>query len=108
MEKPKQTLEERIKRAEQLKERASRRLAQLKARADTRSRREDTRRKIIVGGLVFKWANEDQKVSEWLYSKLKSAVEERDHYLFVGLWPDAKKPAPEPIAGDARLAEMAS
>ena len=91
-DKPKLTLDDRIRRAEELKARADKRLSALKAKADKRARKEDTRRKIIVGALILNKANKDPEFSNELYTMLKNSVEERDHYLFVGLWPDAKKP----------------
>jgi hypothetical protein len=59
-----------------------------------RSRKEDTRRKIVVGGLVLALAadQKNEKTRTWLNDRLKLGVKEHERFLFPELWPEAKKP----------------
>ena len=79
------------KRAEQAKAR----LQALEARASQQARKQDTRRKVILGGLLIDAAEKDDRFSKVITALIARMVREQDQKAFEG-WL-VPSPSPEPI-----------
>lgn len=72
-----------LEKAQRQLEQAKARVQKLKARARSEERKRDTRRKVILGGILLAEARRDpataQRVRQWI-----AALPERDRALFDG------------------------
>lgn len=72
-------LEQLLKKQEQLKAQ----IQNEKNKERNRERKEDTRRKIIAGGVMLALANENQRIEQWLFDALNKKVKRQaDRDLF--------------------------
>ena len=91
---PKQTPEERIAALEQKKAQILNRLARLRSVESTKTRKLDTRRKILAGACVLAEGERDTAAAKRLRAALDEFLKlDRDRVLF-GLKPRPKPPAP--------------
>ena len=94
------TKEERLKALAQKQTQIKAQIQALKARGTTKARKDDTRRKVLLGGVILKLVKEGNlqqvQINQWLDATLTA---ERDRALFDL----AAKPAlsPDGEAGDA-------
>ena len=91
---PRQKPEEQIAALEQKKAQILNRLARLRSVESTKTRKLDTRRKILAGACVLAIAENDQDAARRLRKSLDEFLKlDRDRVLF-GLTPRPKPPAP--------------
>jgi hypothetical protein len=88
---PAQREEQKLKRLQEKIAKLNAQKQRLMARNSKRARKDDTRRKVIIGGIVQAEAAKTERTRDWLNDKLKREVLERDRYLFPELWPDAQQ-----------------
>ena len=82
-------------------------LKALAARERTQKRKDDTRRKIILGGLVMKAAESEPNIMGWLKTLASGdAVSSKDRDL-LGLWFEEHAPQERPKAGQPAASEEA-
>ena len=86
-------LEAKIEAARKKAVQAKARLADLEARASQQARKLDTRRKIILGGLLIDAAEKDDRFSKVITSLVARIAREQDRKAFAG-W---SVPSPSPI-----------
>ena len=71
------------------------RARRVRSRLSARERKTDTRRKILVGAMLLKLADQDPKIKDFMRQNLSDFLEHpRDRALFDDL-PDRPKPASE-------------
>jgi len=80
-----------IEKARQQVEQAKARYQALLARQTAKERKQDTRRKVILGGLLIDAAGKDERFSRILDELLERITRDHDHKAFTG-W---KKPGSE-------------
>jgi polyphosphate kinase 2 (PPK2 family) len=88
-------LEAKIEAARKRAAQAKARLADLEARASQQARRLDTRRKVILGGLLIDAAGKDDRFSKVITALMARMVREQDQKAFEG-WL-VPSPSPEPL-----------
>jgi 1-deoxy-D-xylulose 5-phosphate reductoisomerase len=88
------------KREEALKqvEQAKARLAALDARANQAERKADTKRKIVIGGLLLDAAAKDEKFARVVSALMGRITREQDRKAFSGWTPPAPPEQPQPKA----------
>jgi large subunit ribosomal protein L7/L12 len=95
-EKKKLSLEERIKAAEDKVRAEQARLAALKTQANARERKDDTRRKILLGALVQERMIHDEPIKLWVAKHLPGFLTRpQDRALFDLSVPEGDHRAPE-------------
>lgn len=77
------TAQERLERAKEAKARAEAEIRSLAARARAEDRKRDTRRKIIMGGILLQEVRQNPKLKAWLMARLRE-LPEKDQAPFVG------------------------
>ena len=88
-------LEAKIEAARKRAAQAKARLADLEARASQQARRLDTRRKVILGGLLIDAAEKDDRFSKVITALMARMAREQDRKAFEG-WL-VPSPSPEPL-----------
>ena len=88
-------LETKIEAARKRAAQAKARLADLEARASQQARKQDTRRKVILGGLLIDAAEKDDRFSKVITALMARMAREQDRKAFEG-W-QAPSPTPEPL-----------
>ena len=80
-----------LENAERKFQQAKARLQQVRARARQQERKNDTRRKIILGAILIDMAENDPGIRKEVLGRLRNLTRERDKAVFEG-WdlPDAK------------------
>lgn len=66
---------------------AKARLQALEARASQAARKADTKRKIVLGGLLLDWAGKDPQAARFLGALLNRVIREQDRKAFEGWVP---------------------
>ena len=90
------TTETQIERAQRQFEQARARLRQLKNRESVKKRKADTRRKILLGGLLIKHARQNPAVERQIREMVEE-LSERDKKVFTGWKPaEIRGNAPTP------------
>jgi hypothetical protein len=79
------------------------RLQALEARLNEASRKLDTRRKIILGGLLIDAASKDERYAKVVTALMGRIDRDQDRIAFEGWTPPAPaaSPAPSPVPADA-------
>ncbi len=82
---------------------AKARLQALEARLGEASRKLDTRRKIILGGLLIDAASKDERYAKVVTALMGRIDRDQDRIAFEGWTPPAPatSPAPSPVPADA-------
>ena len=82
---------------------AKARLQALEARLSEASRKLDTRRKIILGGLLIDAASKDERYAKVVTALIGRIDRDQDRIAFEGWTPPAPvaSPAPSPVPADA-------
>jgi len=82
---------------------AKARLQALEARLSEASRKLDTRRKIILGGLLIDAAGKDERYAKVVTALIGRINRDQDRIAFEGWTPPtpAASPAPSPVPADA-------
>lgn len=89
------------KRADQ----ARAKLQALEARASQQVRKQDTRRKVILGGLLLDAAGKDERFSRTLSTLLERLTRDQDKKAFEGWQPPSPTPQP-PLNAFPPLSEL--
>lgn len=95
-----ETLDAKIEAARKRAAQAKARLADLEARASQQARKLDTRRKVILGGLLIDAAEKDDRFSQVITALKARMAREQDRKAFEG-WL-VPSPSPEPLCGPLR------
>ena len=78
------TTDERLSDLQERREQLNNRISTLMVRKRSRERKQDTRRKIIIGGVMLLEAGKNDKTHAWLRAKIgKHVKKERDRELFA-------------------------
>lgn len=88
----KMSIEEQLAEIEKKERAIQKRKRALKAKLSSQARKEDTRRKVLVGALVIGALPDlrpNSKRREWILQLLEGLTHERDRKLFADLLPDA-------------------
>ncbi len=95
------------KREEALKqvEQAKARLAALDARANQAARKADTKRKIVLGGLLLDAAEKDEKFARVVSALMGRITREQDRKAFSGWAPPVPPEQPQPRAPETAAHE---
>ena len=88
-------LEAKIEAARKRAEQAKARLQALEARASQQARKLDTRRKVILGGLLLDAAEKDDRFARVITALMERISRDQDRKAFEG-W-QAPSPTPEPL-----------
>lgn len=72
----------------QQRARLEQRAAELRTKEKVLSRQARTRRLILIGSIISKAAEGDERARAWLVSSLRKAVSDRDRHLFTDLLSD--------------------
>lgn len=88
------TAEQRLERAKRDKARAEAEIRSAAAKLREDDRRADTRRKILIGGMVIEKARKGGQWSQWLSDSI-AALPEKDRAAFDGWTLPKATPAPE-------------
>jgi len=75
-----------IEKAKEQFEKAKARLKKAQSKVAAQDRKKDTRRKIILGGLILAQAKQNEQTRNWITSKI-ATLSERDQKLFDGWEP---------------------
>lgn len=87
---------ERIAKARLQAEQAKARLQALEARLNENERKRDTRRKIILGGLLLDAATKDDRYAKVIAALLSRIDRDNDRKVFDGWEPPGSTAAPQP------------
>ena len=96
-------LEAKIEAARKRAEQAKARLQALEARASQQARKLDTRRKVILGGLLLDAAEKDDRFARVITALMERISRDQDRKAFEG-W-QAPSPAPEPLGVNQTASE---
>lgn len=91
---PRLTPEQKLERAKMDRDEAMARLRSAAGQIAAKSRKQDTRRKIIIGGLVLEGVKRNPNLAKWIASQIAN-LPERDRVAFDG-W---KLPSPSETKG---------
>ena len=79
------------------------RMQAIRARAEQRRRKEDTRRKILLGAWILREMDgpeAGERLRKWAARRLPGFVQERDRHLFDGIGLDIRWDGPETPDGE--------
>ena len=96
-------LDAKIAAARKRAEQAKARLQALEARASQQARKLDTRRKVILGGLLLDGAEKDERFARVITALMERISRDQDRKAFEG-W-QAPSPAPEPLGVNQTASE---
>lgn len=85
MPRSRKTTEEKIAELEKKQAQLKARLSREKAALKTKQRKEDTRRKIVVGAIVLEHATRDARFADFLETLLNKAVQREADRTLLGL-----------------------
>ena len=97
-------LEAKIEAARKRAEQAKARLQALEARASQQARKLDTRRKVILGGLLIDAAEKDDRFARVITALMERISRDQDRKAFEG-W-QAPSPTPEPLGVNQTASEQ--
>ena len=95
--------QDRIEKARLAVKQAKARLQAIESRQSEASRKLDTRRKIILGGLLLDAAEKDERYAKVVTALMGRIDRDQDRIAFEGWTPPAPvaSPAPSPVPADA-------
>ena len=96
-------LEAKIEAARKRAEQAKARLQALEARASQQARKLDTRRKVILGGLLLDAAEKDDRFARVITALMERISRDQDRKAFEG-W-QTPSPPPEPLGVNQTASE---
>lgn len=94
-------LQDRIEKARLQASQAKARLQALEARLSDSDRKLDTRRKIILGGLLIDAASKDERYAKVVSALMQRIDRDNDRKAFDGWEPPGSTAAPQPVPATA-------